>query len=61
MLITAQLVISITPAMNDTAHPLKTSTENDLKVDNLTTAIKNPINKQDNNEIKMSIMRDPEL
>ena len=39
------LIISITPAMNHTAHPLKMDTENDLKVDNLTTAIKNhPIN-----------------
>ena len=30
--------------MNYTAHPLKMDTENGLKIDNLTTAIKNPIN-----------------
>ena len=33
--------------MNYTAHPLKMDTENDLKVDNLTTVIKNPISQQD--------------
>ena len=30
--------------MNYTARPLKMNAENDLKVDNLTTAIKNTIN-----------------
>ena len=44
MLVITQLVISITPTINNTAHPLKMNAENDLKVDNLTTAIKNPIN-----------------
>ena len=32
MLITTQLVKSITPAMNYPAHPLKMNAENDLKV-----------------------------
>ena len=41
MLIITQLVTSITSAMNCTAHPLKMNAENYLKVDNLTTAIKN--------------------
>ena len=44
MLITTQLVVSITPAVNYTAHPLKMNAENDLEVENLITAIKNLIN-----------------
>ena len=35
MLIITQLVVSITPAMNYTAHPLKMNAENDLKVGNI--------------------------
>ena len=33
MLIITQLVISITPAINYTVHPLRLNAENDLKVD----------------------------
>ena len=52
MLTITQPVIGITTARNYTAHPLKMNAGNDLKVDILTTAIKNPINLRNKTKTK---------